>query len=1026
VSFVELFIRRPVATALFTVSIALLGVVAYLHLPIASLPNIERPTIHVMALLPGGSAETVESSLTTPLERQLGLISGLKEMHGSSIYGVSSIVLEFSLDKDIDAAATEVQAAIDTASTDLPKGMPGPPIYVKANPNGFPIIAIALTSDVVAASDVYQYADTVLAGKLSQIEGVAQVRISGAARPGVRIQINPRALADMNMSSAAVKGALLLASSDSPKGQIADGQHAVTLAANDQLMTADDYRNVIVAWKNGSPIKLRDVADIFDSTINDDAAGWFDSDSAVVLYVLKGSDANVVQTVDATLKLLPQFERWMPAGIKMHVLYNRTLLIRAAIADVRFTIAVSIVLVVLVLLMFLRRFWITVIPALTIPISIAGTLAVIYALGFSLDNISLLAVTIAVGFVIDDSVIIVENINRRVEAGEAPLDAAVKGTRQLGFTVISIAVALVAALIPILFMPDVVGRLFREFGLTLVAAIGTSTIVALTLTPMMCGQLMSIRPAEQTGRLNAVGGRIIAGTVEFYARTLGWTLRHAWLTLTVAVALTAASFVMYERLPKGFLPTQDTGILQARTLSRSNISFEAKGKSQEEIAKAIASDPAVEHVGSYIGVGPMSVGSMLVSLKPLEDRKESVERVIARLRAKLASTQDARVVFVPLQDLSIGAKKSASRYQYSLSGFNRDEVAKWTLVMKDRIAALPEATDVQTNFEKRGLATNFLLNRERAARAGITVRDIDNILDDWFGQKRLDLIRYPIDHARVVLETAPNFRNDPSDLDQVMVTSGIPTDILSKRRRGHAAMWVPDEDGVPSYTISFNTPPGVSVGQAVDAIREAEASAHLPDYIQAGFRGEARLADETTKSLPTLFLAAVVSIYIILGVLYESFAHPLTILSTLPSAAFGALLALILTHTDFTLIAAIGCILVVGIVMKNAIMLVDFALDAERTRGLPAREAILQAARLRFLPIIMTTMAALLGSLPLALGHGAGSELRQPLGIAIVGGLFLSQFVTLYTTPAVYLAVDRLRGRRVRANNRMAQVVSAE
>ena len=828
------------------------------------------------------------------------------------------------------------------------------------------------------------------------------------------------------MSSAAVKGALLLASSDSPKGQIADGQHAVTLAANDQLMTADDYRNVIVAWKNGSPIKLRDVADIFDSTINDDAAGWFDSDSAVVLYVLKGSDANVVQTVDATLKLLPQFERWMPAGIKMHVLYNRTLLIRAAIADVRFTIAVSIVLVVLVLLMFLRRFWITVIPALTIPVSIAGTLAVIYALGFSLDNISLLAVTIAVGFVIDDSVIIVENINRRVEAGEAPLDAAVKGTRQLGFTVISIAVALVAALIPILFMPDVVGRLFREFGLTLVAAIGTSTVVALTLTPMMCGQLITSRAVEETGRFNAVAGQVIAGTVDRYARSLGWTLRHAWLTLTVAVALIAASFVMYERLPKGFLPTQDTGILQARTLSRSNISFEAKGKSQGEIAKAIASDPAVEHVGSYIGVGPMSVGSMLVSLKPLEDRKESVERVIARLRAKLADTRDARVVFVPLQDLSIGAKKSASRYQYSLSGFNRDEVAKWTLVMKDRIAALPEATDVQTNFEKRGLATNFLLNRERAARAGITVRDIDNILDDWFGQKRLDLIRYPIDHARVVLETAPNFRNDPSDLDQVMVTSGVPTDILSKRRRGHAAMWVPDEDGVPSYTISFNTPLGVSVGQAVDAIRAAEASAHLPDYIQTGFRGEARLADETTKSLPALFLAAVVTIYIILGVLYESFAHPFTILSTLPSAAFGALLALIITHTDFTLIAAIGCILVVGIVMKNAIMLVDFALDAQRTRGLPPREAILQAARLRFLPIIMTTMAALLGALPLALGHGAGSELRQPLGIAIVGGLFLSQFVTLYTTPAVYLAVDRLRGRRVRANSAMPQAVSAE
>ena len=903
-SFSDQFIRRPVATALFTLSIALLGVVAFLHLPIASLPNIERPTIHVMALLPGGSAETVELSLTMPLERQLGLISGLTEMHGSSIYGVSNIVLEFSLNKDIDAAATEVQAAIDTASTNLPKGMPGPPIYVKANPNGFPIIAIALTSDVVAAPDIYQYADTVLAGKLSQIEGVAQVHIGGAARPGVRIQVNPRAIADMHTSTAAVKGALLLASADSPKGQIADGPHSVTLAANDQLMNANDYKNVVVAWKDGAPIKLQDVAEVFDSTINDDAAGWFDSDSAVVLYVLKTPDANVVETVDATLKLLPQFERWMPAGIKVHVLYDRTLLIRAAIADVQFTIGVSIVLVVLVLLMFLRRFWITVIPALTIPVSIAGTLAVIYALGFSLDNISLLAVTIAVGFVIDDSVIIVENIARRVAAGEAPLEAAAKGTRQMGFTVISIAVALVAALIPILFMPDVVGRLFREFGLTLVAAIGTSAVVALTLTPMMCGQLLTNLDPKETGRFSAIGqriGRIISGCVDLYARSLNWTLRRRWLTLTVAALLTAASFAMYQHLPKGFLPTQDTGILRVRTLSRSNISFQAKGKAQEAVAAAIASDPAVEHVGSYIGVGPMSVGSMLVSLKPLELRKQPVERIIARLRAKVANSEDARVIFVPLQDVNVGAKKSASRYQYSLSGFDRDEVAKWTLVMKDKIAALPQATDVQTNYEKRGLATNFQLNRARAARADVTVKDIDNIFDDWFGQKRLDLIRFPIDHARVVLETAPRFRDDPSDLDQVFLTSGIPTDILSKRHRGHAAMWVPDEDGMPSFTVSFNTPLGVSIGQAVDAIRAAEASAHLPDYIQTGFRGEARLFDETSKALPVLFLAAVVTIYIILGVLYESYAHPLTILSTLPSAAFGALLALLLTQTDFTL-----------------------------------------------------------------------------------------------------------------------------
>ncbi len=995
-------------------SVALLGVIAYFKLPIASLPNIERPTINVYASLPGGSADTINSSLTTPLERQLGLISGLKEMHASSIYGRSIITMEFGLDKDIDEAATAVQAAINAASTSLPKGMPGPPIYVKANPNGFPIIAIALTSDVIDTPDLYQYADTVLAGKLSQLDGVAQVRISGAARPGVRIQVNPRALADMHLSTAKVKGALLLASADLPKGEISDGNHTVTLEANDQLTTAADYRDVVVDWRNGAAVKLPDVADIFDSAINDDVAGWFDSDSAVVLYVLKNADANVVQTVDATIRMLPQLQRWIPAAVKMHVLYDRTLLIRAAVADVHSTIAVAILLVVLVMLVFLRRFWLTVIPSITIPMSLAATLGVIYLLGFSLDNISLLALTIAVGFVIDDSVIIIENIARLVRTGESPLDASLKGTRQMGFTVISIAVALVAALIPILFMPDIVGRLFREFGLTLVIAIATSAVVSLTLTPMMCGQLLKSDGRRPDGRVSAFVERALNGCVAVYGKSLDWTLRRGWLTLIAAVGLTFATVGLYERLPKGFLPTQDTGILSVRTLSRSNVSFEAKSKSQESIAAAITSDPSVEHVASYIGVGPMSVGTMLVSLKPLEVRKESVGQVIDRLRGTLARSEDARVIMVPLQDLNVGAKKSAARYQYTLSGFDRDEVAHWAVLMKERIAQLPQATDVQVNYEKRGLEVNLVMNRVRAARAGATAVDLDNILNDWFGQIRLDLIRFPVNHARVVMEVGPEYRNDPSDVDRLFLTSGLPADILSRRRRDHASMWVPHENGIPSYTVSFNTPLGVSIGDAVGAIRNVEAAAHLPNDIRSGFRGEARLADETSQSLPFLFLAAVISIYIILGILYESFAHPFTILSTLPSAAFGALVALALTHTEFTLIAAIGCILVVGIVMKNAIMMVDFALDGERRMGLSAAEAIRQAARLRFLPIIMTTLAALLGSLPLALGAGPGSELRQPLGIATVGGLFLSQFVTLYTTPAVYLAIDRLRIRRPR------------
>lgn len=1011
----EPFVRRPVATVLLTVAIGLLGIVAYRLLPIASLPLLERPTISVDSFLPGASADTIAPALTAPLERQLGLISGLTETTSSSIGNASRITLEFGLDTDIDAAAGAVQAAINAAGPMLPPTLPQPPKFFKANPNGFPIAALALTSDAYGIPDLYAFADTIIAQKLSQIDGVARVFISGAGHPSVRIQVNPQAVADMKLSLETVRFFVKNATADLPKGAVTDGYHSIPLIANDQLYKAADFQNVVIERANRPPIHLGEIANIMDTTANENRAGWFNGKPAIVLYILKKSDANVVETVDQIVKTIPQLRHWIPAAIDVHLVYNRTLQIRAAITDVQFTIAGAVILVIMVLALFLRRFWATFIPSITIPVSIAATLVAMYFLNFTLDNISLMALTIAIGFVIDDSVIIIENITRLMDAGETPFNAALNGTRQMGFTVVSITVALIAALIPILFMPDIVGRLFREFGLTLVAAIATSALVSLTLTPMLCSQLLSRERNRREGRFARASEKAIGRCREFYAATLTWTLRHCWLMIGFAAVLAAATVTLYVKIPKGFLPTQDTGILRVTTIAVPNVSFATMSERQRRAADIIRADPAVADVASYVGDHVISIGAMLTNLKPLGVRKESIDRVVARLRGKLKQINGMRTILTPVQDVNVGTGGAANRYQFVLSSLNQDELVHWARIMLARVKALPQTTDVVWNYENRGLGATVNIDRARAADAGTTVSGIDNLLYDWFGQRPVSWIREQSYFSHVVLEVKPQFRDDPLALPNLFLDKGVPLQVVSDVRRHHSPTWIRHFNQLPAIAISFNTPLGVSIGEAQAAIRGVQAEIGLPSDIKAEFSGLARLAERNTQAQPVLFLAAIIAVYLILGMLYESYAHPLTILSTLPSAAFGALAAMFATHTHFTLITAIACILVVGIVMKNAIMMVDFALDAERRGGLSASEAIRQAALLRLRPIVMTTMAALLGALPLALGTGPGHELRQPLGIAVVGGLFFSQFVTLYTTPVVYLAIDRLRRRRMPA-----------
>ena len=1005
------FVRRPVATILIMTAVLLLGLVAYAGMPIAALPAVERPTIEVYAPLPGASPSTVASALAQPLEHQLGLIPGIVEMSSYSGTGGVQIVIQFDLTKSLDDAAQAVQAAINAAGPDLPKGQAWPPSYWKSNPSGFSAIALALTSDIVPPSQLYEYADSVLSPKISQLPGVARVLISGAERKAVRVQVSPGRVADMNLSLEAVRTAIVAASQNLPKGAIdIQGQNLV-IDANDQILAADDYREIIVAWRKGAPIRLGDVALVTDSVINNKLDGWYGTGRGVVLYVYKQPDANVVETVDAVKAMLPEVERWLPPSVKVHSVYDRTLLIRASIADVQLTIGIAILLVVLVVALFLKHFWATLIPGLTIPVALAATLAVMRLNGYSLDNLTLMALTIAVGFVVDDAVIVIENIMRRIDGGETPMEAALGGTRQMGFTIVSITVALGAALIPILFMPDIVGRYFREFGITLVAAIGASAFVSLTLTPMLCSRLLKREDVLTRRARGRIAGLLSTG----YVASLDWALGHRGIVLAVTITITAATVGLYVVLPKGFMPTQDTGVMFVRTIADANISFAAMEDRQRAVGEAILGDPAVSGFTSYIGEGngnALSVGQMIVALKPPEIRKRSIQQVVDRLRGKLAPLDGIRAYFTPLQDLNFGAQSSTSRYQYTLWGIDAEEVLRAAATMRTRIRALPQVTDVIANWETNGLQAGLAIDRARAAALGVTPVAVDNTLDDAFGQRQIKTLYLPTNYSRVILEVDPAAQGDPSVFNSLYVPGTakgqVPLAALTRPSRSHAVMWVRHSAQFPSATVSFDTRPGYTITDAIAAVRAAEAAAHLPDEVKAEFRGEAAEAAKTGGTQLMLFAAAILAVYIVLGMLYESYAHPFTILSTLPSTVFGALLALWATGTQFTLVTSIACILLVGMVMKNAIMMVDFALEAERRDRLSPGEAIRQAALMRVRPITMTMLVAVLSAVPIAVGTGPGFELRQPLGIAIVGGLLVAQLFTLYTTPVVYLVIAGL------------------
>src|SRR5882757_4071998 len=1014
--FSEPFIHRPVGTTLLAVGLLLVGVVAYRFLPVASMPTVDYPTISVTANRPGADPETIAATVAAPLERRLGEIPGVTELTSRSSLGTTRISVQFDLNRNIDGAARDVQAALYAALTDLPGDLQSRPTFRKSNPAATPIMILALTSKTVPASALYDAADTVVAQRLSQVAGVAEVSVNGAEQPAIRVRVDPIALASMGLNMEDVRNAIANSNAVGAIGVFDGNQRAITIATNDQLRTAPDYDPIVVRRANGTVVRLSAVASIEAGVRNSRSAGWFNGQASVLLVINKQSTANVIETVDRIYELIPEIKRWISPGIDISVLSDRTRTIRASVEDMQLTLLATVVLVMLVVFLFLRRAAATIAAGVTVPLSLAGTCAMMWVAGFSIDNLSLMALAVSVGFVVDDAIVMIENCFRNLEKGMSPFRAAIEGAQQIGFTVISISISLVAAFIPLLFMTGVVGRVFREFSVTLAFAIAVSTAVSLTLTPMICAHFVRRPPSLDATWLDRAVERVLGLMVRSYARSLGIVLNYRGLTLLVMAATMAITAMLYVRTPKGFFPSDDTGLIYGGTRASSEISFNFMYDLQQKAEAIVRADPAVAGFGYSIGSSGWNAsvnrGNLFISLKPLSERGATTQAVVTRLRLKTADIPGLNVFFFAMQDVRVGGRQSDSTYQYTLWDTDYGELLQWAPRVFAKIQTVPGLVDVSTDREQGGLQVNVSIDRVAASRLGVRVQDISNALNNAYAQRQVSTLYTQRNQYRVILEIDPQYQRDPTDLNRVYVSGAnntqVPLAAVTKITRGLTPLVVNHQGQFPAITVSFGLGEGVTIADATQRVDQAVAELHIPDTLHAEYAGDARAYRSSIGAQPLLIIAALIAVYIVLGVLYESLAHPITIISTLPSAGLGALLALQIFNTELSLIAFIGIILLIGIVKKNGIMMVDFALEGERKRGLAPEQAIFEACLERFRPIMMTTMAALLGALPLLVATGPGSELRRPLGITIVGGLLVSQVLTLYTTPVIYLLLDKL------------------